>query len=173
MLLLDLLCISSRLHNLCDLILPHTTDFDARGKIDLIVARRSTKSPKDLLQGFDLNICKASFDGSKFHIPNPHQTFSRKTTMEPSRKAIVESYVNHFQSPGDGMAFSGMNCSTLAASAIRLVRRDVPNTPFYKQLDLADRLPDYYNPNDYGFGRGSLYDPRVQAKHSARKCMVF
>ena len=91
--------------------------------------------------------------------------------MEPSRKAIVESYVTHFQPPGDGMAFSGMNCSALAASTIRLVRRDVPNTPFYKQLDLADRLPDYYNPNDYGFGRGSLYDPRVQAKHSARKCM--
>ena len=90
--------------------------------------------------------------------------------MEPSRKAIVESYVTHFQSPGDGMAFSGMNFSALAASTIRLVRRDVPNTPFYKQLDLADRLPDYYNPNDCGFGRGSVYDPRVQNKHSA-PCM--
>jgi len=161
--------LSSRLHNLCDL--PNTIDFDARGKIDLIVARRSAKSPKDLLQDFDLNICKASFDGSKFHIPNPHHTFSRKTTMEPSRKAIVESYVTHFQSPGTGRSFSGMNCSVIAASTIRLVRRDVSNTPFYKQLDLADRLPDYYNPNDCGFGRGSVYDPRVQNKHSARKYM--
>ena len=73
--------------------------------------------------------------------------------MEPSRKAVVESYVTHFQSSDDGMAFSGMNCSVLAASTIRLVRRDVPNAPFYKQLDLADRLPDYYNPNADMFGR--------------------
>ena len=143
----------SHLCSTCDLLLPpNNTDFEASGKIDLIVARRS-KSPNDLLQDFDLNICKASFDGSKFHIPNPHQTFSRKTTMEPSRKAVVESYVTHFQSPGTGRSFSGMNCSVLASSTIRLVRRDVPNTPFYKQLDLADRLPDYYNPNADMFGR--------------------
>jgi len=161
--------ICSHLCNLCDWILPHTIDFDASGKIDLIVARRS-KSPNDLLQDFDLTICKASFDGSKFHIPNPHQTFSRKSTMEPSRKAVVESYLTHFQPPGDGMSFSGMNCSAIAASTIRLVRRDVPNTSFYKQLDLAGRLPDYYNPNADMFGRGSMYDQRVQNKHSA-PCM--
>ena len=39
----------------------------------------------------------------------------------------------------------------------------VPNAPFYKLVDIAAMLPDTYT--GAMFGRGSLYDPMVQAKY--------
>jgi hypothetical protein len=44
-------------------------DFDGVGKIDLTVAQ-SALPASSLLDGFDLEICKASFDGKKFHRVN-------------------------------------------------------------------------------------------------------
>ena len=70
-------------------------DFDGHGRIDLIVAQCGLPTVSALLDGFDLEICKASFDGRKFHIPDPHLTFAAKTKMEPSRQAVVGSYVRH------------------------------------------------------------------------------
>ena len=50
----------------------------------------------DLLDSFDLTICKASFDGTTFKIPEPHLLFNRKSTMEPCRRLFLQSYMNHY-----------------------------------------------------------------------------
>ena len=135
-------------------------DREGEGNIDLIVGRKNVNSSLALLDDFDLTICKASFDGKTFRIPDPHRMFSRKSTMEPNRRAVVESYVRHFNPPGSRY-FRGVDASNHALATIKKVRKDVPRAPFYKQLDLAARLPDRYNPDDM-FGRGSVYDPMVQ-----------
>lgn len=54
-------------------------DFDAEFSIDLVVAKVN-KSAYDLLNDFDIEICKASWNGKNFKIPNPHQTFSGKSS---------------------------------------------------------------------------------------------
>ena len=147
-------------------------DFNGTGNIDLIVAKIGLPV-SSLLDGFDLEICKASFDGKKFHIPDPHLTFAAKTRMEPNRRAVVGSYVTHHREPDDLYSMRAIELSRLASSTIRAVRRDVPNAPFYRLLDVADRLPDRYNPNAtlsiYNISRqGTFQDPMVLKKHGAQ-----
>ena len=135
-------------------------DREGEGNIDLIVARKNMITPFSILDDFDLTICKASFDGKTFRIPDPHRTFRGKSTMEPNRRAVVESYVKHFNAPASRY-MSGIDAATHALATIKKVRKDAPDAPFYKQLDMAARLPDRYNPDEF-MGRGSMYDPMVQ-----------
>ena len=146
-------------------------DFYGNGSIDLVVARREVNTALALLDDFDLNICKASFDGNRFIIPDPHLTFKRKSTMEPNRRAVVESYVKHYTPPTSRWMI-GIEASRHALATIKKVREDVPKGPFYTQLDFSARLSDCYVEGDM-FGSGSVYDKRVQAKHSARKYHVY
>ena len=142
-------------------------DFDGIGKIDLIVAQSAVPA-SSLLDGFDLEICKASFDGKKFHIPDPHLTFAAKTRMEPNRKAVVGSYVRHHPGQPEGY-LAPIDQARLASTTISAVRRDVPRTPFYERLYFADLLPDQYNPNAslWDF-HGSFQDPMVLLKHGVK-----
>lgn len=138
-------------------------DFDGYGGVDLIVAKTGIPA-SSLLDGFDLEICKASFDGKKFHIPDPHLTFAGKTRMEANRRAVVSSYVKHHRAPEERCM--GMDSSLLASRTIRAVRKDVPNAPFYRLLDVAAALPDRYNPNASFWDRRGTFrnDSVVQAK---------
>ena len=142
-------------------------DFDGRGNIDLIVAKAGIPA-SSLLDGFDLEICKASFDGKNFHIPDPHLTFAGKTKMESNRRAVVGSYVKHHREPPEAEEQypMAMYASRLASSTIRAVRKDVPNAPFYRLLDVAATLPDRYNPHAGLFDRRGSFmnDSVVQAK---------
>jgi len=139
-------------------------DFNGTGKIDLIVAKTGVPV-SSLLDGFDLEICKASFDGKKFHIPDPHLTFAAKTKMEPNRRAVVGSYVKHHQEPENYYSMQPIELSRLASTTISAVRRDVPNAPFYRLLDVAAALPDRYNPNATLWARrGTFYDSVVISK---------
>ena len=138
-------------------------DYGGYGKVELIVAKTGIPT-SSLLDGFDLEICKASFDGKKFHIPDPHLTFAGKTTMEANRRAVVSSYVKHHREPEDRYS---MNLPLLASRTISAVRRDVPNTPFYRLLDVAAALPDLF-PNSSIWDRewrdAIMVEPIVQAK---------
>ena len=55
----------------------------------------------------------------------------------------------------------------LASTTISAVRRDVPRTPFYGRLDVADSLPDRYNP-DIGYGRDNFHEDIVLLKHGVK-----
>lgn len=157
-------------------------DFDGDGNIDLVIAKvhgddkaaagkttgksskkkakKSEVTPFDILDDFDLTICKASFDGKTFRIPEPHLVFARKTTMEPYRRAIVESYLKHF--PGTKGYLRPADQSEISSTAIKSVRKDVPNAPFYKLLDFAALIPDHLlgDPDDIF----AMSSPAYQAK---------
>jgi hypothetical protein len=141
-------------------------DFDGEGNTDLVVSKVN-KNAYDLLDDFDLTICKASFNGRHFKIPNPHQTFAGKSTYDPTRRAIIDSYMKHYKSTADEYA-AYENCMN-ASATIQKVRKEVPNAPFFRYVDYAKRLPDRYNPNaePWDMDGGTFHDTMVQAKYGA------
>ena len=62
--------------------------------IDLVVAERGVADARDLLAQFDLDICKASFDGRVFRIPDPHRSFRSETRMDPRRLELMSAFAN-------------------------------------------------------------------------------
>mmetsp|Transcript_23077 Transcript_23077/g.23343 ORF Transcript_23077/g.23343 Transcript_23077/m.23343 type:complete len:299 (+) Transcript_23077:258-1154(+) len=157
-------------------------DFNGDGKIDLCVGLkvpphlRGDVTALDLLDSFDLNICKASFDGTTFRISEPHLMFNRKTSMEPHRCAILGSYIKHYCT----MIKSGeydlsdpysIDKSVLASRIIENVRHDLGShyTDYYQDLffnvDLGKRLPDKYDPQADFMEPGYIYDEMVQWKY--------
>jgi len=140
-------------------------DFHGDGNIDLVVGRLKDKSgdkkitPSDLLSDFDLEICKCSFDGRKFRVADPHNTFSGRTTMEPNRRAVVGSYARHFAPPASRY-IRDEAASAHAGAVIARVRADVRDAPFYEQLDRAASLRGHYSPDD-------LWDSETQLKFGA------
>ena len=146
-------------------------DFRGNGNIDLVVAKKD-KTAYQLLDDFDLTICKASWNGRNFKIPNPHQSFCAKSTYDPIRCEIVNSYLKHFNpAVHEDMEPSKVAHanSTNASAVIQKVQKDVPRTPFYRYIDKAKELPDRYNPNAerWDFSGGTFYDYEVQAKYGA------
>jgi hypothetical protein len=88
--------------------------------------------------------------------------------MEPSRQAVVGSYVRHYHGQQPQPRYiQPIDMARLASTTISAVRRDVPHTPFYGRLDHADSLPDRYDPNQF-FGRGSFMDEMVLMKHGVK-----
>jgi len=162
-------------------------DFDGKGNIDLVVAKvcddntkKATKksgksskkqakksksasevTPFGILEDFDLTICKASFDGKTFRVPEPHLVFARKTTMEPYRRAVVESYLKHFPKIKGYEAPAAQ--SKIASATIKSVRKEVPDAPFYRLIDVAALVPDRYGDPDED-DVFALYNPMYQAK---------
>lgn len=118
-------------------------------------------TPFDILDDFDLTICKASFDGKTFRIPEPHLTFARKTSMEPNRRAVVESYLKHF--PEIEKRCGAVAQSKIASTVIKSVRKEVPDAPFYRLVDFAALIPDRYGDPDED-DIFAMYNPMYQAK---------
>jgi hypothetical protein len=157
-------------------------DFDARagGKFDLIVRVKVPSellgyiTAHDLLDSFDLTICKASFDGTTFKIPEPHLLFNRKSTMEPYRRTLLDSYMNHYgkiiNSGEYDLNFNySADKSLLASCVIDNVRRDLPGSDdFFKWVDIAKQRPDPYDSDDSrGHDLGVLFAPEAQFKYGA------
>jgi hypothetical protein len=148
-------------------------DFRGEGNLDLVVSKVN-KNAYDLLGDFDLTICKASWNGKNFRIPNPHQAFAGKSTYNPLRRAVLNSYMKHFNPPdvtGErNESRIVMASSKSAAATVQKVRRDVPHAPFYDYMDRTRFLRDEYDPDADPLGwdsRGSFNDKMVQAKHGA------
>lgn len=149
-------------------------DFNGDDSIDLIVARlkaggsEKAVTPFDLLDDFDLTICKAAFDGRNFHIPDPHRTFMAQSTMEPNRRAVVESYVRHYVPPESSNNHPNINPNAqaaLASATIAKVRSDVPDVPFYRMVDDSASMP--VRPKSFNlFGRldDSVNDDKVSIR---------
>ena len=62
--------------------------------IDLVVAESSAADARDLLAQFDLDICKASFDGRVFRIPDPHRSFRSETRIDPRRLELMSAFAD-------------------------------------------------------------------------------
>lgn len=64
---------------------------------DLVVSRANGRSVDDILADFDLNICKAKWNGTTFSIPDPHYTFRRRSKMDPQWNTWMKSYQRHYK----------------------------------------------------------------------------
>ena len=62
--------------------------------VDLVVARTDVADARDLLASFDLDICKTSWDGSVFRIPDPHRAFRGETRLEPHRLELMRAFAD-------------------------------------------------------------------------------
>jgi hypothetical protein len=79
-----------------------SSDYEYRQKvIDLVVGKTEVLFATELTDDFDLSICKASWDGEVFCIPDPHHAFNGQSRMDSNRKAVMESYMRHFDGSGD------------------------------------------------------------------------
>jgi hypothetical protein len=72
--------------------LPYNFHSQESKVIDLVVAEADCKDARGLLKSFDIVICKCSFDGQTFRIPDPHLTFTKQTRLEPTRMDLMLAY---------------------------------------------------------------------------------
>lgn len=80
----------------------HALSFDfnleSERKLDLVIAEPGCDDALELLESFDIIICKCSFDGTKFRIPEPHRTFKMKSSLEPKRRRLMRAFAKIQQS---------------------------------------------------------------------------
>jgi hypothetical protein len=63
--------------------------------VQLIVGKPGVKDARELLESFDLEICKSSFDGNTFHVPAARESFAGRTKVTPARRALVEEFMQN------------------------------------------------------------------------------
>ena len=76
--------------------------WNKKPSIDLLVTKAGLASAMIALEDdFDINICKCSFDGNSFFIPDPHNTFKRMSKMGSSeKKDLLVAYTTEYASSG-------------------------------------------------------------------------
>lgn len=62
---------------------------------DAMRKRGHVSDARVLLESFDITICKASFDGRVFRIPDPHLTFRAQSRFDPRRRELMTLYANY------------------------------------------------------------------------------
>ena len=62
--------------------------------IDLVGAFTDVVDGRELLAQFDLESCKASFDGRVFRIPDPQRSFRGETRMDPRRLELMSAFAD-------------------------------------------------------------------------------
>jgi hypothetical protein len=70
-------------------------DYDLRDEsyVQLIVGKPRVTDARELLESFDLEICKSYFDGNTFHVPAARDSFAGRTKVTPARRALVEEFM--------------------------------------------------------------------------------
>ena len=63
--------------------------------VQLIVGKPGVKDARELLESFDLEICKSYFDGNTFHVPAARDSFAGRTKVTPARRALVEEFMQN------------------------------------------------------------------------------
>jgi hypothetical protein len=63
--------------------------------VQLIVGKPGVKDARELLESFDLEICKSYFDGNTFHVPAARESFAGRTKVTPARRALVEEFMRN------------------------------------------------------------------------------
>ena len=63
--------------------------------VQLIVGKPRVKDARELLESFDLEICKSYFDGNTFHVPAARDSFAGRTKVTPARRALVEEFMRN------------------------------------------------------------------------------
>lgn len=70
-------------------------------KIDLVVGSdHNEPDATEMLESFDLSICKSWWDGKFFHVCQPHLTFDYKAVLEPERRLLMQRYQESYPQSG-------------------------------------------------------------------------
>jgi hypothetical protein len=67
-------------------------DRDGQKTVDMVVGESGVTNALDLLESFDIILCKASFDGNRFRIPFPHLSFNHVSSMDPARLKLMQQF---------------------------------------------------------------------------------
>ena len=85
------------------------------------------------------------FDGRTFRIPQPHLTFTRRASMEPHRRVLLESF---FDALGDAPLFDEemhdgpCKASCSAEQIVRTLHRQNEGVREQRFLALGSRMPE-------------------------------
>ena len=75
---------------------------DHHSFVQLVVGKRGVKDARELLESFDLEICKCYYDGREFHVPAPGDTFAGRSAITHARRDLVADFMGESDPlPGD------------------------------------------------------------------------
>ncbi|KAK3280852.1 hypothetical protein CYMTET_11336 [Cymbomonas tetramitiformis] len=63
--------------------------------VQLIVGFHDVIDARELLESFDLEICKSSFDGRVFRVPSPGNSFAGHTAVIPVRHNLIDDFMRN------------------------------------------------------------------------------
>lgn len=70
--------------------------------VQLVVGKRGVTDARELLESFDLEICKCYYDGREFHVPAPGDTFAGRSAITHARRDLVADFMGESEPlPGD------------------------------------------------------------------------
>jgi hypothetical protein len=70
--------------------------------VQLVVGKRGVKDARELLESFDMEICKCYYDGREFHVPAPGDTFAGRSAITHARRDLVADFMGESEPlPGD------------------------------------------------------------------------
>ena len=75
------------------------------GNVQLIVGVEDVGDARELLNSFDLQICKCSFDGTTFRVPNALKSFAGHTVVTPARRALVQDFMRNVEKFADDVEY--------------------------------------------------------------------
>jgi hypothetical protein len=61
--------------------------------VQLVVGKRGVTDARELLESFDLEICKCYYDGREFHVPAPGDTFAGRSAITHARRDLVADFM--------------------------------------------------------------------------------
>ena len=98
--------------------LPFDWNLRRKTSLDLVVSEAGIDDARRLLDSFDLLLCKASFDGAAFRIPDPHRSLAARSRLEPQRLALMEAFaefaVAEEHSPRHNRPTAGFCCPPIS-----------------------------------------------------------
>lgn len=75
---------------------------DHHSFVQLVVGKRGVKDARELLESFDMEICKCYYDGREFHVPAPGDTFAGRSAITHARRDLVADFMGESEPlPGD------------------------------------------------------------------------
>ncbi|KAK3270578.1 hypothetical protein CYMTET_21024 [Cymbomonas tetramitiformis] len=63
--------------------------------VQLIVGFHDVIDARELLESFDLEICKSSFDNRVFRVPSPGNSFAGHTAVTPVRHGLIDDFMRN------------------------------------------------------------------------------
>jgi len=115
-------------------------------ELDLVVGKNGFTNGRDLLQYFDFTICRTSYDGKRFHIPEPHHSLRFETTVQPTRLEVMfasaQGLAKFFLPASDPLIFSPLDNQLITK---KIILTTLENQPYEFIQRLFTRIFKYHS----------------------------